>query len=80
MSEEQLEKPSESPRSKWGGTRIRTDDGSDRSVSSKENIRQQLQDDIEAFLASGGQVDRIAANVTADPPRKPVSNYGSRPI
>ncbi|MBL4866520.1 MAG: hypothetical protein JKY67_09100 [Pseudomonadales bacterium] len=70
----------ESPKSSWGATRIRSDDGSDRSISSKENIRQQLDDDILAFMAEGGQVELIAANVTADPPKKPVSSYGSRPI
>ena len=71
---------SESPKSSWGGSRIRSDDGSDRSMSSKEHIRDQLEDDIAAFMKSGGQVEMIAVNVTADPPKKPVSSYGSRPI
>ncbi|MBL4794725.1 MAG: hypothetical protein JKY24_04295 [Pseudomonadales bacterium] len=70
----------ESPQSKWGGTRIRSDDGSDRSVSSKDHIRMQLEADIASFMQTGGQVEIIAANVTADPPKKPTSNYGSRPI
>jgi len=58
----------------------RTEDGSDLSISSKQNIREQLEADIQAFLSSGGNVQHIQPNVTADPPKKPVSNYGSRPI
>ena len=58
----------------------RVEDGSELSVSSKEHIRNQLEADIQAFLANGGDVQHIDPNVTADPPKKPVSNYGSRPI
>lgn len=56
------------------------DDGSNRSLSSKENERLELQKQMEAFLSNGGQVSVIEQNVLADPPRRPVSNYGSRPI
>ncbi len=51
-----------------------------RSLTSRERIRTQLEDDIEAFLSRGGAISEIDAHVTADPPQKPVSNYGSRPI
>ncbi len=56
------------------------DDGSDRSISSKQTIRRQLQEDIELFLKKGGSVQRVGTHITADPPKKPSSNYGSRPI
>ncbi len=56
------------------------DDGSDRSVSSREHIRSQLSADIEAFLSKGGSIQTVDPNITADPPRKPSSSYGSRPI
>lgn len=56
------------------------DDGSDRSISSREAIRNKLQADIEQFLSSGGAVKTIDPHVTADPPTKPISNYGGRPI
>lgn len=56
------------------------DDGNDRSVSSREHIREQLSSDIEAFLSQGGAIKMVDPNVTADPPKKPASNYGSRPI
>jgi len=31
-------------------------------------------------LAQGGEIDHVQAHVTADPPQKPGSRYGSRPI
>ena len=52
----------------------------DYSVKSREMARQTLNEQIAAFLAKGGQINHIDNNVTADPPRKPTSNYGSRPI
>lgn len=56
------------------------DDGSDRSLSSRNVIRNQLSDDVEAFLAGGGAIKTVDPNITADPPKKPSSSYGSRPI
>ncbi len=56
------------------------DDGLDRTVSSKDAARRQLEEDMKRFLTSGGQVSVVDSNVRADPPRKPESNYGSRPI
>ena len=56
------------------------DDGHDRTVSSKDAARRQLEDDMKRFLSGGGQISVVATNVRADPPRKPESNYGSRPI
>lgn len=50
------------------------------TVSSKEAIRRQLEEEMERFLAQGGKVQEIAPDVTTDPPQKPVSNYGSKPI
>jgi hypothetical protein len=46
----------------------------------RENIRQQLSNDIENFLKNGGNVQRVENNVRADPPKKPSMNYGSTPI
>lgn len=50
------------------------------TVSSKEALRRQLEEEMERFLARGGQIKEIPPDVTADPPQKPVSNYGSKPI
>lgn len=50
------------------------------TVSSKESARRQLEEEMERFLASGGKIRQIPADESADPPRKPTSNYGSKPI
>lgn len=50
------------------------------NANSKEEERQELDAQIEAFLASGGKIDYVEPNVLADPPKKPTSNYGSQPI
>ncbi len=52
----------------------------DRSVSSRERLREELNSAVEAFLASGGKIEKVDPHVTADPPKKPDNNYGSRPI
>lgn len=57
-----------------------SDDGLDRTVAAKDAARRQLEDDMRRFLSGGGQISRVDTNVRADPPRKPESNYGSRPI
>ena len=36
--------------------------------------------EIEAFLATGGEINQVAPHVTADPPQKPSSRYGGQPI
>lgn len=59
---------------------IKEDEDSIKTVNAKQNLRQQLDADIEAFLSGGGAIDRVDNNVTADPPSKPVSKYGGRPI
>lgn len=56
------------------------DDGHDRTVASKEAARRQLEEDMKRFLGGGGRISVVDSNVRADPPRKPESNYGSRPI
>lgn len=51
-----------------------------RSVTSRTRLRSQVEEDIARFLMQGGAINQIAPDVTADPPRKPESNYGSRAI
>ncbi|MBU2986904.1 hypothetical protein KO528_16180 [Saccharophagus degradans] len=50
------------------------------SLTAKEAERARLQAEMEAFLASGGRINEIPANVVADPPKKPTSSYGGQPI
>ena len=51
-----------------------------RNIASRERVRSTMESEIEAFLNNGGKIDNIEPNVMGDPPRKPESNYGSRPI
>ena len=56
------------------------DDDSTGSALERQRLRESLAAEVEAFLARGGQIQEIEANVMADPPRKPQTSYGSRPI
>lgn len=57
------------------------DDGADaRTVAGRQKVREKLAKDVEAFLAKGGRIQEVDANITADPPVRPTSEYGSRPI
>lgn len=60
--------------------RKEVDEAETLTVSSKEALRRQLEEEMERFLARGGKVQEVPPDVTADPPQKPVSNYGSKPI
>jgi len=57
-----------------------SEEGVMRSIASRKKLRNKMDADVEAFLRGGGQISEIEDNVMADPPRKPQSNYGSRPI
>ena len=50
------------------------------SVEAKQKERDALTRAMEEFLSRGGKVQEVEANVVADPPKKPDSKYGSRPI
>jgi hypothetical protein len=52
----------------------------DFSIASRQKVRNEIEDQIAAFLARGGQINEVAPNVTADPPKKPTPDYGGRPI
>ena len=51
-----------------------------RTLNARKNIRAQLDEDIEAFLSKGGCVEEIDVNVMTDPPTRPISKYGGKPI
>lgn len=52
----------------------------EHTIASRQKVRDEMAREIEEFLARGGKIAQIEPNVTADPPRKPESDYGSRPI
>ena len=49
-------------------------------LAERQRAREQLEADVAAFLANGGEIQEVAVNVMADPPRAPQSNYGGQPI
>ncbi|KEQ14072.1 hypothetical protein GZ78_25930 [Endozoicomonas numazuensis] len=51
-----------------------------RTVESRKKLRESMNAQIEAFLNSGGEIEEVPSNITADPPKKPSSEYGNRPI
>lgn len=50
------------------------------SIEAKQREREALERAMAEFLARGGKVQEVEPNVVADPPKKPDSKYGSRPI
>ncbi|MCU1718025.1 transcriptional regulator SutA [Pseudomonas sp. 5P_3.1_Bac2] len=50
------------------------------SVEAKQKERDALARAMEEFLSKGGKVQEVEPNVVSDPPKKPDSKYGSRPI
>lgn len=52
----------------------------DFSIASRQKAREELEAQIAEFLARGGKINQVDPNVTADPPKKPTSDYGGRPI
>ena len=50
------------------------------TIEAKQKERDALARAMEEFLARGGKVQEVESNVVADPPKKPDSKYGSRPI
>ncbi len=50
------------------------------TIQSRQGLRRQLEADVETFLKEGGRIEQVDMHVTADPPAKPVSRYGGRPI
>lgn len=51
-----------------------------RKPPSRDELRAQMADDVEAFLKAGGEVQEVERGKRADPPKAPGSQYGSRPI
>ncbi|WP_320822164.1 hypothetical protein [Reinekea sp.] len=51
-----------------------------RTPEVNEMIRQQMADELAAYLQTGGAVTEVKQGHRADPPRKPENKYGSRPI
>lgn len=71
---------SDSQNNETSSDQFHIDDGRDRSISSREAERLELEQAMLKFLDDGGSVKKIERDLRMDPPRRPESNYGSRPI
>ncbi|MEE8059416.1 MAG: hypothetical protein V3T17_16510 [Pseudomonadales bacterium] len=58
----------------------REESADSRTVASRNRLRDKMGGEIEEFLSHGGKIRQIDPHVTADPPQRPVSRYGQRPI
>lgn len=52
----------------------------DFSIAARQRLRDEIDDQVAAFLARGGTISEVPPNVTSDPPKKPAPDYGGRPI
>lgn len=52
----------------------------ERLSADREAVRIKMANEVENFLKAGGKVEQVERGKRADPPRKPESQYGSRPI
>lgn len=53
-----------------------TIDTSEHSIAARNDEREQLAADVEAFLNKGGNIEEVPKDFRADPPKKPQNNYG----
>jgi hypothetical protein len=51
-----------------------------RTPEHNEQVRSQMANEVEAFLAQGGSVTEVERGHRVDLPKKPENKYGSRPI
>lgn len=54
------------------------DDFVQEPLTARARLREQLANEVAAYLANGGRINYIESNVLADPPRKPPCNYGGQ--
>lgn len=46
----------------------------------RKSLREQMASEVEAYLKAGGRVQEVERGKRSDPPRKPQTQYGSKPI
>lgn len=52
----------------------------DFSIAARQRLRDELSSQVEAFLAQGGQIREIPSSLNSSRPKKPVSDFGDRPL
>lgn len=68
-----------SDKSKAGASTTRQTEA-ERLQADREALRSKMASEVEDYLKAGGKVEQVERGKRADPPRKPESQYGSRPI
>lgn len=61
-------------------SQARTPKDGGQASPSRDELRAKVADDVQAFLAAGGEVKEVERGKRADPPKAPSNQYGSRPI
>ena len=51
-----------------------------RTLASRQRLHDKMSEEVAEFLSKGGKIDKVERNLMTDPPKKPVSHYGQRPI
>ncbi len=46
------------------------------SIRARQNARDQISSDVDAYLNGGGNIETLEPNLRIDLPRKPQNNYG----
>ena len=58
----------------------RDEPAEERTVESRKKLRESMDAQIQEFLKNGGEIEEVSSNISADPPKKPCSDYGNTPI
>lgn len=58
----------------------RDESAEERTVESRRRLRAMLDAQVQEFIHRGGEIKTVDTHITADPPKKPQSSYGNRPI
>lgn len=80
MAEEENEEMLEMEDDGFEAVESANDDFVQEPLTARARLREQLADEVAAYLANGGRINYIESNVLADPPRKPPCNYGGQPL
>lgn len=83
VADDDEEQSSAAPAERGSGGKAppRAEIGAEHSIAARQAVRDEMERQIQEFLARGGKISQIDPNVTADPPRKPEGgDYGGRAI
>lgn len=80
MTDEENDDVLEMDEEEYEAAEASTEDYNSEPVTARERLREQLANEVAAFLARGGKISVVESHVLADPPRKPPCTYGGQPL